>query len=89
MNSVQNLLLLEGTSNINNFRKTWSGLSGLSGVKGMWSMGKLYYAYHLYYGAMNNQERIAPNKSLQSDNLRAVVCVMFASLTLCHTNASA
>ena len=68
MNSVQNLLLLEGTSDINNFRKTWSGLSG---VKGMWSMGKLYYAYHLYYGAMNNQERIAPNKALQIDNLEA------------------
>jgi len=34
-------------------------------------MGKLYYAYHLYYGAMNNQERIAPNKALQIDNLQA------------------
>ena len=38
----------------------------------MWSMGKLYYAYHLYYSAMNNQQRIAPNKAMQFDNLRAV-----------------
>jgi len=26
---------------------------------------------------------------MQIDNLRAVVCVMLAALTLCHTNASA
>ena len=42
---------------------------------GMWSMGKLNYAYHLYYGAMNNQERIAPNKLLQPTVYAVSICV--------------
>ena len=56
---------------------------------GMWSMGKLNYAYHLYYGAMNNQERIAPNKLLQPTVYAVSIVCMLAALSFWHTIATA